>query len=133
MGHADGIERNKGRGVRQPPRGGLDESKQDMADSHGERFQGERFEMFAREQCSPWGESDRCCVPVWPPGPADLERWSTIPVELWPSVKSSIRRVAYGLPEGLGFRRNQLHALGNSVVPLQAAYAFVALAQVFAI
>lgn len=67
------------------------------------------------------------CADLWPPGPNDLERWSPIPVELWPSIESPVRGVAHGIPDGLSFRREQLHALGNAVVPVQAAYAFVTL------
>jgi DNA (cytosine-5)-methyltransferase 1 len=63
----------------------------------------------------------------WPPGPNELDRWATVPAELQPNVESSLCRVVDGLSNGLGFRREQLHALGNAVVPLQAAYAFVTL------
>ncbi len=67
----------------------------------------------------------------WPPGPNELDRWAAVPAELQPNVESSLCRVADGLSNGLGFRREQLHALGNAVVPLQAAYAFATLAKAF--
>jgi hypothetical protein len=88
--------------------------------------------VSAGEQCPSWSELDRCGVSIWPPGPTDLERWATVPVELWPSIESPVRGVAHGLPNGLSFRREQLHALGNAVVPVQAAYAFVTLVNAFA-
>lgn len=127
VGNADGVERNQGIVVGQPAGSGPDQSIEDLANGNGIGFQGERSKVSAGEQCSSGSELDRCGVPVWPPGPTDLERWATVPVELWPSVESPVRGVAHGLPDGLGFRREQLHALGNAVVPVQAAHAFAAL------
>jgi DNA (cytosine-5)-methyltransferase 1 len=63
----------------------------------------------------------------WPPGPANAGAWSNVPEILWPSAQPEVRGVVDGLPDGLGFRRAQLHALGNAVVPVQAAYAFATL------
>ena len=57
----------------------------------------------------------------WPPGPKD--DWSSIPERLWPTqVEPKVRGVADGMAGGLG-RGDQLHILGNGVVPQQAAYA----------
>lgn len=127
MGNADGLERDQGSCLRQSAGSGPNQSIEDLANGNGNGFQGERSKVSAGEQCSSGSELDRCGVPIWPPGPTDLERWSTIPVELWPSVESPVRGVAHGIPDGLSFRREQLHALGNAVVPVQAAYAFVTL------
>jgi DNA (cytosine-5)-methyltransferase 1 len=138
----------------------IGEPGEDLANGNGNGFQGERSKVSAGEQCPSWSELDRCsgaelehangkqCLSrprecrqtgrlesgdagCWPPGPTDLERWATVPVEFWPSVESPVRGVAHGLPDGLGFRRAQLHALGNAVVPVQAAHAFSTLCKEF--
>jgi hypothetical protein len=127
-----------------------------VADSDSAGSQVEREPLSSGERCSSRHELDGCrsaavadthgeqCLPgagnqrpgrqfessdcgFWPPGPNELDRWATVPVELQPNVESALCRVVDGLSNGLGFRREQLHALGNAVVPLQAAYAFVTL------
>lgn len=55
--------------------------------------------------------------PPWPPGPKG--DWSDVPEELWPATEPPIRGVAHGVPA----RVDQLRALGNAVVPQQAAIA----------
>jgi DNA (cytosine-5)-methyltransferase 1 len=101
-----------------------------LAYGDGDGPQGEWAALLAGEQGSSGDQLDGCCgeASLWPPGPHDAERWAGVDPGLWPSVESPVRGVADGLPAGLGFRRQQLHALGNAVVPVQAAYAFVALA-----
>jgi DNA (cytosine-5)-methyltransferase 1 len=65
-------------------------------------------------------------LPAWPPGPAEHERWAGIPRSFWPATaKSTICGMANGVPS----RMDRLRALGNGVVPLQAAYAFTTLAR----
>jgi DNA (cytosine-5)-methyltransferase 1 len=62
----------------------------------------------------------------FPPGPEDSAGWrSTLAVrpDLAPAVEPSVRGMADGVARGLG-RADQLHILGNGVVPQQAAYAF---------
>lgn len=132
VGNADGLERDQRSRLWQSTGSGPDQSIEDLANGNGNGFQGERSKVSAGEQCSSGSELDRCGLPVWPPGPTDLERWATVPVELWPSIESPVRGVAHGLPDGLSFRREQLHALGNAVVPVQAAYAFATLVNAFA-
>jgi DNA (cytosine-5)-methyltransferase 1 len=131
MGNADGLERDQRGSLWQSTGSGSDQSIEDLANGNGNGFQGERSKVSAGEQGSSGGELDRCGVSIWPPGPADLERWATVPVEFWPSVEPTLCRVIDGLSNGLGFRREQLHALGNAVVPVQAAYAFATLVNAF--
>ena len=54
----------------------------------------------------------------WPPGP-DAD-WEAVPEHLWPATEPTLRGVADGLPG----RVDRLRALGNAVVPQQAAHAF---------
>ncbi len=65
-------------------------------------------------------------LPAWPPGPADAEGWRRVIAvrpDLAPALEPEVRDVADGLARWLG-RGDQLHILGNGVVPQQAAYAF---------
>ena len=54
---------------------------------------------------------------AWPPGPKG--DWSGIPKHLWPATQPELRGMADGLPG----RVDRLRALGNAVVPQQAALA----------
>ena len=56
-------------------------------------------------------------LPPWPPSPEG--DWSDVPKYLWPATQPPVRRVADGVP----VRVDQLRALGNAVVPQQAALA----------
>jgi len=62
----------------------------------------------------------------FPPGPADTGLWRHIIAtrpDLAPAVESGVRGVA----DGRASRLDRLRGLGNGVVPLAAAYAFVSL------
>ena len=64
-------------------------------------------------------------LPAWPPGPSDTDAWKRVlelRPDLAPAVEPPVRGVADGLGRRLG-RSDQLHILGNGVVPQQAAYA----------
>ena len=63
---------------------------------------------------------------AWPPGPEDADAWRLILAErpdLAPAVEPTLRGVADGVAGGLA-RSDQLHILGNGVVPQQAARAW---------
>lgn len=65
-------------------------------------------------------------VSMFPPGPADLDRWRRILTErpdLAPSLEPGVRGVA----DGLAHRVHRLRVLGNGCVPLAVGYAFTAL------
>lgn len=71
----------------------------------------------------------------FPPGPSDADGWRRLLAErpdLAPTLESTLRREASRLPDrmdrAMAYRRDRLRALGNSVVPLVAAHAFVTLA-----
>ena len=86
-----------------------------------ERYQGRSAEWWDTEP------GDLGSGSIWPPGPMDTDAWREVEPWLWPNVESPVRGMAHGLPGGMGFRRQQLHALGNAVIPVHAAYAFVTL------
>lgn len=66
-------------------------------------------------------ELGRCRVDrLFPPGPDDLDEWRRSP-----GPQPAVRRVA----DGLAHRLDRIHAIGNGVVPLVAAYAFLSLAR----
>ena len=57
---------------------------------------------------------------LFPPGPNDLDAWSSVAPEAQPAVR--------GMADGLAVSRRQwLRLLGNGVCPLAAAYAFASL------
>lgn len=61
---------------------------------------------------------------AWPPGPS--ADWTGIDERLWPATtQPALRRVAHGRAA----RLDRLRALGNGVVPLMVAAAFMALAE----
>lgn len=62
-------------------------------------------------------------VRLFPPGPADIDGWRSW-LEQHPGTEPAVRRDA----DGLSDRVDRLRALGNAVVPLQAAVAFRVLA-----
>lgn len=76
-------------------------------------------------------------LPIYPPGPAERERWAAILADepLLAPAQPRIRRVADGLASGLddpfawqhAARADRLRATGNGVVPLAAAAAYLAL------
>lgn len=75
------------------------------------------FERTAPER------SERGGLPLYPPGPDDLDAWRAV-IERAPRFEPAIRRMA----DGMAGRLDRLRMLGNGVNPLQAAYAFRTLA-----
>ena len=66
-------------------------------------------------------------LPAWPPGPEDADAWRrvlAIRPDLAPAVEPEVCNLASGMARGMDIARSdQLHILGNGVVPQQAAYA----------
>ena len=86
----------------------------DSGDTKGTSRPGSSQSAGAHDQSSGSGSFG-----LWPPGPD--EDWGGIEE----SAQPAIRRVAHGLP----FRLDRIAALGNGVVPVVAAKAFLALAE----
>ena len=93
-------------------------SAEAMANTDGERLQSERLALQGgADQGAPRHQLDGCDSSLWPPPPNDLSAWRRVPMESQPAFC----RLAHGAPPD---RRQWLHAIGNSVVPLVAAHAF---------
>lgn len=78
---------------------------------------GAAFERIALER------PERDGLPLYPPGPDDLDAWRVV-FERAPQFEPAVRR----MDDGVAGRLDQLRMLGNGVNPLQAAYAFRTLA-----
>lgn len=70
------------------------------------------------------GPSGGMVCPLFPPAPDDLEAWKDIPTYLWPATEPGLCDLVDGLAVDRAARQK---LLGNGVVPLQAAYAFISL------
>ena len=70
--------------------------------------------------------------PAWPPGPDDVEGWKQI-LQLHPELAPATEAKPgfRGIPHGPSTWADQLRALGNSVVPVVAAKAFITLRERF--
>lgn len=92
----------------------------DVADTAGTRPQGGLPGASTRRS----GPAERGFeLPLWPPAPDDWRAWERVIAAGGP--QPSVRRVA----AGPAARLERLHALGNSVVPIVAAHAFLGLAR----
>lgn len=102
-----------------------------LADAGSQRPQGL---CEGRPAAGATGRGDGAAIPLFPPGPGNRIEWERIlraRPDLAPAVEPRVRGVADGASAGVGgfraSRLDQLQALGNAVVPLQAAKAFVTL------
>ena len=78
----------------------------------------------AREWAEASGSVAEFRLPLFAPGPSDLDAWRRC-LALDPTLEPALCRVADGLASGLD--SNRLRLAGNGVVPLAAAYAFISL------
>jgi DNA (cytosine-5)-methyltransferase 1 len=88
----------------------------------------DRSRLQGRRGCKPQDENE---LPAWPPGPEEFDRWQRV-LAIDPTVEPAICGMADGIPPELERslgpnRQNRLRALGNAVVPVVAAVAFVTL------
>ena len=74
--------------------------------------------------------SDSKSIRIFPPPPNDDRGWAEV-IQSNPEVKPTICELDDELASVLEHRRDALRLLGNGVVPVQAAYAFIKLAERF--
>ena len=87
-----------------------------LGDPPGSRLEGGHADRPDADELLPWPSG----APLeWPPGPDDTAAWAAA-LERRPDLEPSLRRVA----DGAAYRVDRLRALGNGVVPKQAAVAF---------
>lgn len=109
--------------------GAVGDDCQDLADSNGIRRQGEWLHERRRHMAPGLEAGDGGGLPLWPPGPADVDGWRAVlerAPHLVPALpQPAICRVVDGLEMVAGGvdRIEALRLLGNGVVPEQAAYA----------
>jgi DNA (cytosine-5)-methyltransferase 1 len=144
-GSEDVAVREGGRSWRAGSRKAASECGEPVADGAGERLQGREPQRLGHELISlggdgggavgdadqprPQGRGVRLGEeprerPPWPPGPSDREAWERV-LAADPSLEPALRLLANEFPS----RLDELRALGNAVVPLQAAFAFRTLAK----
>lgn len=94
----------------------------------------EGCELAVMEESGGRGQDSDSCgsgFPSFPPGPDDRDAWGrvlTVRPDLAPALEPEVRLLADGFPSGLDGdpmrdRADRLKALGNAVVPQQAAFA----------
>lgn len=93
-----------------------------LADPISTRRPGERAEPVGAQLPDVGG--GRSGLPLWPPGPDDHDGWRRL-LATDPGLEPSVRRDA----DGLAGRLERLRTVGNGVVPLVAAAAFLRLAR----
>jgi hypothetical protein len=115
----------EGRAVAEFPPAQLADSNYESPGPKCQQNEGGRAHCESSERAMPRD------VGLFPPGPADRDAWRGIIAarpELAPAVESEVRGVAAGAAGGMDFKRqDQLRSLGNLVVPVQGAAAFLLL------
>lgn len=127
---APGFERHEERAERLGDEGGSESMRGSSAvgNAQSERLQGRRVRGAEHTDGGVFVEAG---APMgtprpFPPAPNDSDGWSHVRAEM-PGLEPALCRVV----NGLAHRAQRLRTLGNAVVPLQAAYAWVTLAARF--
>lgn len=113
-------------------RAGSENGSGELADAHQQRQRQPDDQASAVSRHDTWPDigGRGGGLGTFPPGPDDRASWERVLAvrpDLAPATQSPVRGLADGAAGGLGrprYRSAQLRALGNAVVPLQAAVAF---------
>lgn len=127
--HANGGRGRKRPGSSHDARLALEPSHTgvDVADAAGSRLSDVADPGAGRVSLRQGEAEPRRCrdpLPLFPPGPDELDAWRVV-LDRAPSLEPSLCRVA----DGMAHRVDRLHTTGNGVVPLVAAYALICLAR----
>lgn len=104
----------------------LGRRREELADAGCELLEGRGEPRGAEERAG--GERRSALGHLFAPGPSDLDLWARVLTGA-PQVEPSLCRVADGSAGWLEYRQDRLRAIGNGVVPLQAAVAVRVLAE----
>lgn len=107
--------------------GGWDrDGGEELANTGCERCEGAERPgtLSTGRNAEPHGATCQCSIPLFAPGPGELEEWARN-LQIDPDLEPALCRVPDGYAAGMDASR--LRITGNGVVPLQAAYAFVTL------
>lgn len=86
----------------------------------------DQWQREREERGTDYNAGGGCDLPLFPPGPGDLNAWRRI-LAIRPNLAPSTEPGVRGVADGMAGRLDRLRACGNGVVPLVAAYAFVSL------
>jgi len=121
LAHAECVQPRQPEGGITEQRGRATDGSEAVADATSGTMQGQWSGGVEVAEVHAGADVPQCDgIGVFPPGPGELDRWAEV-LEADPTLEPAIRGVA----DGLFSRVDRLRLLGNAVVPVCAAVAFV--------